>query len=303
MKHYALLKVATISMIGSLAVFGAYLHEHSKSRRFSLGYTPSEHPFIETNLGELSQEGFILDTGGSFYLKVDDKLASNLPHTYFDRTFTSFNIHGDATTHSQYFLTDIEFMNIKFSQIFFIPHSPDLSQKNQIDCANETAFSKSLQSTKEAHSFIGHRLFNGLNASFDFPKKRFHIFKPGLIPIFDFPYGYFSFVEKIPITYDFNLGIICKIETERGAQSFLIDTGSPVTLITSKNLSPPQSETDQLAGHVFQKFKIGNRNFEKVSAHIIKTLPFENIDGILGMDFLYDKTLFINLQDDYISLR
>lgn len=284
------------------AIFGALQYEAAKSRRFNIYYTETEHPFIKTSLNNY-KDHFILDTGGAFFLKINDQLASNLTDTYFDRIIHSTNINGHQQEQSQYVLEKIEFMKIKFSKIFFIPFKESNIKTNIIDFEKETKFSKNIKSTRHAHNFIGHRLFNGLNMMFDFPKNKFYLYQSDLIPLFKYPYGYLNFFEKIPIKYNYNQGLICTITTEYGTKKFIIDTGSPLTLFTDKTIPCIKNSLNEYPSYHFKVFNIGSTRFKDVAAVLIDKLPFDDIDGILGMDFLYDKVLFVNLKEDYISLR
>lgn len=302
MKNKTLIHGTVFSLATLLSILSASSYEKAKSRSFSIFYTPQEHPYFETELNG-NHERFIIDTGGSFHLKLEKSIASALPEFRLDRIISSININSKSQKHYQYVMDELNFMRICFSKMYFISYDRNEPKTNLIEIEKESQFSKIVSSKQDASCFIGHRLLDGLSITLDFSQGTLKLYKSGLIPLFNYPYGYFTGIEKIPIHYDTNQGISFLIHTNLGPKRFLIDTGSPVSLYWDQGACCNKTTQDTLASFTFDMFKIGSSNFENVSLSVIDNLPFESIDGILGMDFLYDKTLFINLKEDYLSIQ
>lgn len=288
-----------LSLFVIVSIFTAAKYETKKSRTFNLFYTPSEHPYIETSLDDFNDR-FILDTGGAFYLKINKNLASSIKDKTFDCSYPLININGIMSQETQYQVASKKFMDIKFEKLYFIPFIKDELPTNEIEFNFVTAFSQSIQIKENASCFVGHRLLKHMNIYFDFRNNIFKTYQLGLIPLFKFPYGFFTFTEKIPIQYDYNKGIICTLKTEEGDKKFLLDTGAPVSVLKSDKDNKAQNPSSI---KVIKNLMLGNKTYKDFKIAEIQTLPIDGINGILGMDFLFDKVIFINLSENYICIN
>jgi hypothetical protein len=276
--------------------------EKSNSRSFALFFAPTEHPYIETSINNIA-ERFIIDLGGSFYLKLNEDLISIFEDKEFESKKQYVNINGVTSEENQYFVKDKKFMDIKFNKLFLIPNRKIDDSSDEIDFEYETEFSKTVKIANNATSLIGHRLLSGFNVLFDFQKNKLKIFKLGIIPLFDFPYRFVNFSEKIPIHHEFNKGVICHVKTEYGIKKFLIDTGSPISMMKCSELQFSKNPNNQFKFIKLKMLEIGKKKFNDVKLLHIDNLPISQVDGILGMDFLYNKTLFIDFHNSHMYLR
>ena len=105
--------------------------------------------------------------------------------------------------------------------------------------------------------------------------------------------GFFLGTKKIPVDYLDHVGIICEVQTEKGLKKFLIDTGSPSTVVKGE---PNKKE-------ILNTFVIGSKNYGPIQAVSIPMTLFKDFDGIIGMDLLYDKSLYIDFENKFICLE
>lgn len=86
--------------------------------------------------------------------------------------------------------------------------------------------------------------------------------------------------------------------TEKGPLRCLLDTGTTNNLINTKTLQ--NSGLNSESSYCFQNFKIGSRDFGKVSFHAIDSLS--EFDLIIGMEFLHSKQLFVDFPNRKLYL-
>lgn len=126
------------------------------------------------------------------------------------------------------------------------------------------------------------------------------------MPLFSFPYGKWMTINKVPFEYIHYQGLFCFILTEYGPKKFLIDTGTTITILRASsfpNLITKQLTENHLPETTLTLFQLGHKNYANQHAFLIQDLKLDYFDGILGMDFFYDKTLFFDMDHKMLYIK
>lgn len=282
-----------------ISIIGSYQYEIKKSRTTHLFFTESYKPYIKVPLND-HQHPFIIDTGAAYHSILDDEIASTLAKKEYFSTVELFDM--DKTQHEipEFVTEKIQFFNIKFEKFYFLRPSSSFFANNHYTNAPQKELNVDF-SNETSRSYLGHQLLGLMGLSIDFKKNIFKLYRPNLIPLYDFPFGFFTFEKKIPLNYTFSIGPVCEVQTESGKLKFLIDTGCPFSVI-----HPDKAPLvdDGTIWFVFNEFKLDeSRNFGPVNMHIEPKVPLDRIDGILGLDFFQNKQVFFNIPQRYFCLK
>jgi hypothetical protein len=279
-KYLPILKTFLLSASCLLAVFASWNYETKKSRSFEMFFNQNYSPYILGTLNNLKQN-FILDTGGCFHTRLDESLIPQLSEPKESKKYSLMNCEGRITECQEFYLEDTKLLDVTFERLFYVPTPKEFWQHGFLSGEITPITSLKINTNSEAiYSLIGHKLLDGLNFCFDFRKNTFRLYKNGLTPLFNFPYGFLGLQHKIPLHYDPDLGLVCEIDTNVGHYKFLVDTGFPITA-----------------------FKDHDSLKDLVNAESIGALPFEKFDGILGMDFFCDKVVFFDMENYFMCLK
>ena len=276
-------------------VFSAGYLQFRKEKRFTrtfpIHFSPKYHPYIKTSINSITDH-FVLDTGGSFFCQLDEKAAPLFDHAQFHRTLKSIDIHSGIFEEDEFFLENVNFLGINFSRLYLLKGEDNLFERGILS-TSPTDFEKNTEVEDYAGALIGHKLLSNFDVYFDFPNKKLAIYNTGLNPLFHFPYRFLLSTKKIPIDYLDHAGVICEVQTEHGSKKFLIDTGCPSTLVKGE---PNKNE-------ILNTFVIGSKNYGPIQAVSTPLTLFKDFDGIIGMDLLYDKSLYIDFENKFICLE
>jgi hypothetical protein len=83
--------------------------------------------------------------------------------------------------------------------------------------------------------------------------------------------------------------------TDFGEKRLLVDTCAPVSLLKIQDNS--ESEIS------LSKFILGDKNLGPIKVLGVKTLPSDSYEGVIGMDVLFNKTIFFNLSENFLCLK
>lgn len=87
-------------------------------------------------------------------------------------------------------------------------------------------------------------------------------------------------------------GIILEIETDLGKQKFVLDTGTTVSAIRSRDLNNNSLKQSSIGT---SKFVINGTDFGSRELYLLDiSQEFNEIDGLLGMDFLKDHLVYLD---------
>lgn len=287
-------KAVFISLLMTTAL-GSAFYQYKKEKKFiktfPIFFSSKFHPYIKTSINNISDH-FILDTGGSFYCQLDPKISHLFEHAEFFKTRKTIDINNGVANEDEFFLKNIRFLDIYFSHFYFFKGDDNFLIRELIESPS-SKFKEETITEEKAGSYIGHKVLKYFNVFFDFRNKKCSFYLPDS-PFF--LHSLFKFIfssKKISIDYLSHAGVICQVSTDAGEKKFLIDTGSPVTII--KGLI----NSDK----IIHKFIIGSKNYGPILTKEFEAFGFEDFDGILGMDFFYDKSLYINFNKKVIWIN
>lgn len=157
--------------------------------------------------------------------------------------------------------------------------------------------------SSKALSYIGFPLLNRTNIYFDFPRSSLWLINQNRdldkigVRLEEF--------EKIPIESERD-GIIVHVTCDLGNLRLLLDTGCGASLIKSELLKEKTLTKDALENLCFfsNTFQLGKSNYAQAKLYPFDISPsFENIDGILGMDFLGSYAFYIDYENKLLYLQ
>lgn len=117
----------------------------------------------------------------------------------------------------------------------------------------------------------------------------------------------FSLSDMIPVPFEGGAkGIIIKADTDAGLLRLALDTGTTITLVRASCLQNQKCAIEERGFSVFttQKFFIGNNDFGNKNLFLYDiTSELNDIDGVLGMDFLKNHVIYIDYEDKMIYIE
>lgn len=281
-----------------LSIFSSYHYELKKSRSSALLFTQKFKPYISASFNTQIHE-FIIDTGAAYHSILDDDIANQLDDKKFFSNIELTDFDNNKFMIDEFYAEKVNFLDIRFEKFFFLRPPNSFFGNNHY--TNEPQHSLIFTASRDdPFSYIGHQLLARMNVGIDFKKNIFKLYKPGLVPIYDYPYGFFKFEKKLPLEYSSSIGPVCIVNTDYGLKRFLIDTGCPFSIIHPSKL---QIEDSEIISVELKNFKISNKNFGPFKIHLETKTLSEKIDGILGLDFFQNKQLFLNIPENYFCLR
>lgn len=109
---------------------------------------------------------------------------------------------------------------------------------------------------------------------------------------------------RIPIEVN-KRGIVVKVDVDVGLLKLLIDTGSTLTLVRSSTFQTQQCEEYDRELFVYKssKFIMGKNDFGRKNLYLYEITPDLNeIDGVLGMDFLENHIVYFDYKHKAIYI-
>lgn len=100
-------------------------------------------------------------------------------------------------------------------------------------------------------------------------------------------------------------GIVLKVETDLGPKRLLLDTGATFSLLKASELKdqPLKEEAPGLKAYPNSKSIIGGHNFGPLPFYYFESMQlFDDIDGILGMDFLRKHAFYLDYGRSMLSI-
>jgi len=239
-------------------------------------------PCVDVEIGEKSYR-VELDLGAEFSTLYEQDLCE------IDKrpcgSYSSFDVHGNKYKRAMYEVLGAKIHELKIPRMTILEESADF--------AKNTSFGEN--SKKAAYcGRIGREIFDGRNFLLDFASSKV-IFCGSFNDLARDRYNLKNFI-KVPFQMN-RVGICLRVETDLGEQILLLDTGSSHCL-----LRPPK-EKEQLVIEAScplpiwrsQKFSLGGCEFGPMGIMLLELTPLMNeIDGILGMDFLKEHAIYID---------
>lgn len=284
----------------------SYLFEKKKSRCQNLLFTHHYQPFVKSTLCQ-NNETFLLDSGGSFCCLVSTKTLDLFPHKRWIRDLGLTSFRGNVDSNPEYLIQNSKVLDIKFNNLLLSILPENSAESGTGHGYYDSCLEENIQvNDDKITAHIGHKLLASINCLFDFKNKTFKTFNKGYLPLFSFPYGNIKKYNQISFEYDKYKGLFCFILTEYGPKKFLIDTGTTITILNPSsfpNIETNRKSEEYLPEAKFRTFKIGSKDYKDKQVFVIHELKMDYLDGILGMDFFYDKTLFFDMEKSILYIN
>lgn len=185
---------------------------------------------------------------------------------------------------------------------YFIPLAKinDFPLKNVIVMGiSEQIFSQS----QKVQGLIGCRILERWNVLLDFSRSKIHLIPPAseLSSISD------DIDSWLKVNFHLQLcgsGIVVTVITDMGEIPFVLDTGSPYTIIDRSFLENAEklSEESEIEW-TSSKFKLGDFDFGEQKMWAVKWKKISDEQGILGMDFLQKRVLYIDYPNKTLYIK
>lgn len=237
-------------------------------------------PFIRTTInGEESD--ICIDTGSV----VEMELRQGIYETISNETLheqTLVNFRGNRYTGLQKNVPEIQIGEMKFKNLVAFPVNEEFHQSTNSDGEKLDPKIKGV---------IGKNFLEKVNMYFDFPNSKLVLTNEKEKPPSQNP---------IPFSLGKDL-LILKVETDLGPLRLLLDTGSSHNVLRSSSIESIEESPNFIET---ETFKIGEYDYgPQRLKHFYLSEEFDRIDGILGMEFMHTRKLYIDYPNQvlYIS--
>lgn len=271
--------------------------EQSKTRSFDLEFDKARIPYLKTTLNDV--EGyFLIDLGADLNCSLSaehlcsiKQLTPLTPKKFINFSNTIFEVN-------QHYLKEATFLDLKLEDLIISEeiNSPQLYEIQMKSVKHVFTPQKFLDKNLIKGS-IGHRILKNLNIFIDFKKNQLKLFPPDFIPLFNFPHKNLWFFKKTAFQYVENLGYVCSVMLNGSVKKLLLDTGSSFSLIkksASKNLVSDKEIIAPNSDSISVELQLGCFVCKHQFMYVSEQFNLKDLDGLLGMDFFYNKAIFID---------
>lgn len=266
-----------------LSVLGIYLFLHKELGYYEtkIVFDKTKMPFIESTIqGKKCLLG--IDLGSSFALHLKKQFLMTLSKR--DPDFLKHqDFQGDVRYVLSYEIDDLEVLGKRASHFRAIEM---IKEQNHLE---------------ECAGFMGMPLLEKRSILFDFPKLRMIAAKSRL----DLTKVGYSLGDLVRIPFERTVhGIVVLAQTPIGTLRLLLDTGASVCCIKDQFFLPDVWQKDKGDPYLrSQQLRLGNQDFGQTDFYLYRVHEgFDEIDGVLGMEFLQNHILYIDHQENAIYL-
>ncbi len=260
----------------------------SPLEKIPVEFTYNQLPVIEIEV--LNQKHkMIVDLGASSELTL---LNNHFPQDKLRYIYPSncMNFIGDEYEVKRYVLPECKVGSTILKNLILN------NEANEIGVTTNVVGKKNGTLSREGLGTLGSCILHRANILFDFPHFSLWLIQQSN----DLKKVGFDLEQCVQIPFDLDKGwIVVKISGDFGNLRFFVDTGSSGTFCKGEFLQNKSLEKDSLNNSYYfsEAFILGDCNFgnKKVFPFEI-TSKIENIDGILGMDFLKEHVFYIDFQ-------
>ncbi len=280
--------VALIAMGTLLTVAAFFYFPTDQYTRLPISFSSSKTPIIAVKIGNMDSN-LKLDLGSKMELELDPNVLSQLQkHPKAPTTWK--DAKGNCYETPSYILPRVEIGSFKYHQVSATEDSQEFH--------NNVLLWSGTQEQEEPvphQGTIGRPLLKDKVLFLDFPSRAMVICSKldQLVREKISPRNW----HKIPLQIS-RFGIILSIETDLGPKRFVLDTGCTVSLIRTPQLEE-LSLGEQRYGMktiVSSKFALDDEEFGPKRLYLFDiTSEVSEIDGILGMDFLSEHRIVLDL--------
>lgn len=255
-----------------------------------VGFSDANIPFTEVEI-DGKVYFFEIDSGCDFPLSMRRDLLDRIGRKEHIGTGKWRDVKGNWYETPAYLLQKLNLGNLEFNDILVQQEDDDFLINTTLGDWDDDDAEETKQGT------IGLPLLKEKNVLFDFSNYIFLV-SNDFAKLEEDGYDLDSMI-KVP--FEAEEGIVLSVETDLGIQKLMIDTGCTLNLIRSSLTQDEDLEEGELGLPLFttSQFILGGHDFGSLELHLFDIAPeFDEIDGLLGMDFLDHHVLYFDFEND-----
>lgn len=256
---------------------------------FELSKVPSTDVYIDGNHYLVK-----IDLGSKLELSLNKSILDRIKNKRFNGNAEWKDCFCNEYTSSSYVIAKIGIENLTFSNVIAV--------EEREDCKNNTTLWNVHHIPDREVGALGRSLLAKRNLLLDF--RNFRIVASNDIK--KLKQNGFNIEACIKVPFEMTkIGLTLRVNTDMGVKNFCLDTGSTLTfvkLVVSKG-KPCLQDRYGVCFFSTSKFEIGGINFGSVKLYPLAISDkLEEIDGLLGMDFLKKHVTYIDFHNKVIYI-
>jgi hypothetical protein len=266
--------------------------------RVPITFSASKTPLVMTKIEDATY--FLqVDLGSKFPLTLSQEILESIqkkPHG----TAIWRDLKGNCYESFAYFISKIKFNQFEINNLF-------VSQENETFHQNATLWNSSIKDEPFHNEYvgsIGFSLLEKANLLLDFPHLIMLICKD--TNKFKLKTEGFDIEKMIKVPFKISrTGITLEATCDIGDLKLSIDTGSTISLVRTARLIGQKCNKKKHEFDIFtsSKFIINKNDFGEIDFYLFELTPnFDEIDGILGMDFLNKHIIYIDYKNKFVYI-
>jgi hypothetical protein len=257
--------------------------------RLPIHFTASETPYTEIEI-EGKSYPVLFDLGFDCALKLQRSVIDEIqkkaigPASFLD-------LHGKKYNTIKYQLSKVKLSSLEFKNVEAREENIDFRTKGSVLYWNDKE-----EPPREFVGTLGRELLKQVNILLDF-SHALVFFSNRLKEIKKSGYDIDAWI-KVPFKLD-SQGVILNIGTDLGVKRFALDTGASITIFRSSDVENQTALTMRFGMKILptSKFVIGGKDFGKINLYLRDITPkLDNLDGVLGMDFLSKHQIYLDFR-------
>jgi predicted aspartyl protease len=262
-----------------------------------LQFTEDNIPYTQVEIGGMRCT-LILDTGAGSEFGLRKELLDKVSKQ-FSKKVEWLNIKGDVYETQDYLVPKIKIQTSWIKDVIIreeIYSPPPLNESMWI-------FSQKLyeKNGNQIDGRIGWKFLTSFYPFFDIGNSVFY-FTRGPSSLHKLEEKGYSISDLYNVPFEMNgFGCVFTVDTDLGKKRFLFDTGCTYSMINSSVVNPQNMTivTPEKKITTLNNVSIGNYFLGKMDFHLIDFgPPFDEIDGIIGMDFFSKNIVYLNFKEE-----
>jgi len=255
-------------------------------------YDEDDLPLIEVKI-EDNVYSLLIDLGSYAQISLDEEILEKInKKPYGIAKFEDFQ--GSRYKSEKYLIPEIRIGNTIFAEVIAKGENKDFKKKIVL-------WESPDHSPSKLGGKVGRNLLKRKNIFLDFLNSRMaFVEKVDSLKSLNFPDNFLAIPFEIT-----SLGITLKIKTDIGEKKFILDSGSTLSAIRAsqyRNLACQKGENG-LNYFTSSQFIIGNRSFDEIRLHLLDIAAVEQVDGVLGMDFMRHHAFYIDFRKKTLHIK
>ena len=273
---------------------GLFFWKLEKSYIFPLNISCHKNPLINIQI-ENKPYPVLVDLGYNASLSLDKEIVDSLEKKTFIKKCYFKNLKGKIDERSRYAISEVYLDGLLIRDVVC---DAELSESYW-----DSVIYKEEGDIKDDNGTIGRGLLQRYQVLFDFPNLKMQLF-PKKNSIEKRILNNKEYLKIVYIIIDES--IVIPIKTDFGVLFFILDTSYTVTHLKKTPKLEAFTKRQQYGMKVIetQNFAIRRKNFGPKEIYLIEDMQLnEKIDGFLGMDFLINRVMYIDFDNQCIYLK